>query len=126
MLLRLFAPVLAFAAEEVWSWEHDDSVHRQAWPTAAQVRSAGAGDDAQVLALAADVLAEVRKAKSTAKRSMRTPVLRAEVRADDAALALLRGVEVDLRNAGVVQELAYAPAAETSVVVELAPAEEPA
>ena len=126
VLLRLFAPVLAFAAEEVWSWEHDDSVHRQAWPTAAQVRAAGAGDDAQVLALAAGVLAEVRKAKSTAKRSMRTPVLRAEVRADEAALALLRGVEVDLRNAGVVQELAYAAAAETSVAVELAPAEEPA
>ncbi len=126
VLLRLFAPVLAFAAEEVWSWEHDGSVHRQAWPTGEQVRAAGAGDDAQVLGLAAGVLAEVRKAKSTAKRSMRTPVLRAEVHADDASVALLRGVEVDLRNAGVVQELTYAAAGEPSVVVELAPPEEQA
>ena len=129
VLLRLFAPALAFAAEEVWSWEHDDSVHRQSWPTAGQVRAAGAGDDAQVLDLAAGVLAEVRKAKSTAQRSMRTPVLRAEVHADEARLALLRGVEVDLRNAGVVQDLAYVttpPSAEPAVFVELAPPEEPA
>ena len=80
-----------------------------------------------MLGLAAGVLAEVRKAKSTAKRSMRTPVLRAEVQAGEADLALLRGVEVDLRNAGVVHDLAYVTGtAEPSVVVELAPPEEPA
>ena len=123
VLLRLFAPVLAFAAEEVWSWHRDGSVHRQAWPVEQQVRDAGAGDDARVLGLAAAVLAEVRKAKSTAKRSMRTPVTSAVVHGDEADLALLRGVEVDLRNAGVVGELSYAPAAELSVVTELAAAE---
>ncbi len=120
VLLRLFAPVLPFATEEVWSWWREGSVHRQPWPTAREVRAAGAGDDAAVLPLAAAVLAEVRKAKSAAKLSMRAGVSRVVVVQTEQAVTLLRGVQTDLRNAGVVEQITFQAGAEPRVEVALA------
>ena len=115
-LLKLFAPVLPFATEEVWSWYQPGSVHLQAWPVADALRAAGgeAGDPA-VLTVAGEVLGRVRKAKSTAKTSMRTGVDRLVVRDSAERLALIELARPDLVNAGVVT---------TFVVVEGEPAVE--
>ncbi|WP_345359047.1 valine--tRNA ligase [Actinoallomurus liliacearum] len=102
VVLRLFAPILPYVTEEVWSWWRDGSVHRAAWPIA----DAPAGGDAAVLTATSDVLRQVRKAKSTAKVSMRADVERAVVRGADVA----RLAVADLRAAGRIADLALDPA----------------
>ena len=102
VLLRLFAPFLPYATEEVWSWFADGSVHRSAWPTPDELP---AGGDPDVLAVAAEVLGGLRKVKTEAKRSMKTPIVRAEVTDTARRIAAARAVEQDLRDAGNVAEL---------------------
>jgi valyl-tRNA synthetase len=66
------------------------------------------------------VLTEVRKAKSDAKVSMRTEVVRADVRGPAERVALLTGAGTDLASAGRIAELTYADGAdELTVNVEL-------
>jgi len=122
VLLRLFAPVLPFATEEVWSWQHDDSVHRQDWPDAGALRAAGGADgEPALLEAAGTVLGRVRKAKSEAKVSMRAAVERVVVRDGAERVALLAQAVADLRNAGVVADLVLEEG-EPAVEVALAPA----
>jgi valyl-tRNA synthetase len=121
-LQRLFAPFLPFVTEEVWSWWHDDtSIHRAAWPDTTPLRAAA--DDGLAFAVASDVIREVRKVKSEQRRSLATPVTRAEVRDTEARLAALAEVAADVREAGKVAQLDTAVAGEFSVAVELAPPE---
>jgi valyl-tRNA synthetase len=123
-LLRLFAPHLPFVTEEVWSWWQEGSVHRAAWPIAADL-DAFAAADLDVYPVAATVLGELRKAKSSAKRSMRTEVTSATVRAPVAKLRSLEAGLADVRDAGrllVAPELVEAD--EIAVEAELAPPDE--
>lgn len=92
--LRLFAPFLPFVTEETWSWTHDSSIHKSAWPKAEEVTTDGV---TQLIADVAAVLIAVRGAKSTAKVSMKTPVASVTFRGDHATLERLRAIESDLR-----------------------------
>jgi valyl-tRNA synthetase len=129
-LLGLFAPFLPFVTEEVWSWWQDGSVHRSPWPSADALRqSAGAEDaaspgdepDPAVLAVAAAVLGEVRKAKSEAKMSMRTDVASVTVTDTPDRLALLALAAADVCSAGRIGDLSTAGGDAFAVTVELAP-----
>jgi valyl-tRNA synthetase len=99
--LRMFAPFLPYATEEVWSWWQQGSVHLQAWPTADDLGAAATEDPAVVEAVAA-VLAGVRGAKSTAKVGMRTPVEHATITGPQRALEAIRSAEGDLRAVGSI------------------------
>jgi valyl-tRNA synthetase len=124
-LLRLFAPFMPFVTDEVWSWWQEGSVHRSDWPGAGLAQPAGAGgaadgDGPGVYATAVDLLAAVRRVKSEAKVSPRTPVARVTVSGPGAALAAVRAVEDDLRAAQSIAALLLVEASTPSVEIKLA------
>ena len=84
-------------------------------------RSPGDEPDPAVLAVAAAVLGEVRKAKSEAKRSMRADVAVATVTDTAPRLALLALAESDVRSAGRIAELRTVVGETLAVEVELVP-----
>jgi len=100
VLLRLFAPVLPFATEEVWSWWRDGSVHRAPWPSAI-----GGGGDPAVLAAASALLAAIRRAKSADNLSMRAEVPMVAVPADTPGLDHWDEIYEDLRAAANAEKV---------------------
>ena len=124
VLLRLFAPVLPYVTEEVWSWTHDGSVHRATWPTVDEVPGGG---DATALGAVGAALAVIRKAKSEAKVGMRAEVPSMTLVGPDAALAHVRSAEADLRAAGrLTGSLDYAEGDEVGARdIELVPVAKP-
>jgi valyl-tRNA synthetase len=126
VFLRLFAPFLPFATEEIWSWWRPGSVHVAPWPTEAELLEVAGGADergTRSLQLAAHVLGEIRKKKSEGQKPLKTPVARVMVRAPERDLELLPEVEQDLRAAGLIQQIDTTVAEALQVDVELAPTE---
>ena len=106
---RLFAPMLPFATEEVWSWWQSGSIHLAKWPTTQEtLADFDASDDASALLDATCiVLAAVRRTKTEAKVSQRAEVSQIVVTAPPATIDLLKVNFLDLRNAGVLQEINF-------------------
>ncbi|HKQ01002.1 MAG TPA: valine--tRNA ligase [Actinomycetes bacterium] len=122
--VRLLAPYLPYACEEVWSWWRDGSVHLAPWP-----ESAGVAADRRPLEAASLVIAALRRAKSQARLPLRTPVAHAEVSGPPSWLDAVRAAETDLAAAGRVSAFGYRERPDADglgVRVELAPAEEAA
>ncbi|MCX7620277.1 MAG: valine--tRNA ligase, partial [Acidimicrobiales bacterium] len=118
-LLRLFAPFLPYVTEEVWSWWQEGSVHRAPWPSSSALRDAAGDGDPEIFAVAAEVLAAIRKTKTEAKQSLKAPVERAVIAGSHQRCQAVHAVRADLREAGNVAELEVVVAAEPSVVVTL-------
>ena len=91
VLLRLFAPFIPFATEEVWSWTHDTSVHTAPWPEAE-----GGPEATGLLPLVSEALIGIRRAKTDAKASQKTEVTSATI----AGPALLEQGLPDLKAVG--------------------------
>jgi valyl-tRNA synthetase len=107
-LLRLFAPFIPFTAEEVWSWWQQGSIHRAAWPTAADLRANTDPTNGAVLTLASQAVSSIRKAKSDAKVSMKASIQSATIVAPAESLQSLRLASGDLRAVGKIWELDFA------------------
>jgi valyl-tRNA synthetase len=115
VMLRLLAPVVPFATEEVWSWSNEGSVHRAAWPTLEADAPRG------VLTAASAALIGIRRAKTDAKASQKTEVTSATI----AGPGILSEAVEDLRAVGRIGELTLVEADEVAVTdIVLAPAPE--
>jgi valyl-tRNA synthetase len=109
-LLRLLAPFLPYATEEVWSWTQQTSIHTAAWPTPEELTTAAG--DRRLLDAASAAIGAVRKAKTDAKLSLRTEVPTLLLAAPAEAAARIRQFEPDLRAAGRLGAIEYAEADE--------------
>ncbi|KUM39088.1 valine--tRNA ligase [Arthrobacter sp. EpRS71] len=121
-LLRLFAPFLPFATEEVWGWWRSGSVHRAEWPAALEITDG----DTTMLGTVGVALSGIRKAKSEAKVKQRTEVLSAAITASEVLVAQLKAGLGDLKAAANAQEITLQSGEGELTVsnVVLAPAEE--
>jgi len=116
VLLRLFAPFIPFATEEVWSWTHDTSVHTAAWPVAPE----GAPEPTGLLPLVSEALISIRRAKTDAKASQKTLVTSATI-SGPALLEL--GLE-DLQGVGRIETVTFIES-DTVSVSDIVLAEQP-
>jgi valyl-tRNA synthetase len=118
---RLFAPLLPFVTEEVWSWWQPGSVHRAAWPTPSGATGAEGALDA-----VCEVLGQIRRTKTEAKVSQRAAVAEVRITAAPEVLELVELGRDDLVEAGSILSLTTQPggdgAVAIAVAVELAPA----
>lgn len=113
--VRLFAPFLPFVTEEVWSWYRTGSVHRTEWPDAAPLREAAGDVDPDLVAHAGLALAALRKVKSEAKTSQKTPILAVTLAVSSEVRPAVDAVRADLTEAAkVTGELALTEAAPTA------------
>jgi valyl-tRNA synthetase len=110
VLLRIFALFLPYVTEEVWSWWKDGSIHVAKWPTRGELEVLVGDDrtetreaDQHLYEWAREVLFEVRKQRSEASQPMRVPITKVKIQADEADLARLPAIELDLRSALRVQ-----------------------
>jgi valyl-tRNA synthetase len=124
VMLRLFAPLLPFVTEEVWSWWREGSIHQASWPAAAELEALVADNapetpqaDQRAYQWATEVLFEVRKQRSEAKQPLKVPISKVTVTTDAEAAALMPIVEADLQAALRVQAFETIIGAPRAIVV---------
>ncbi|WP_353066367.1 valine--tRNA ligase [Arcanobacterium hippocoleae] len=98
--VRLFAPFLPYATEEVWSWYRTGSVHRAHWPAATDFATATtateSADTVSVLVAAGAALRALRKVKTEAKVSQRTPFMHVTLQAPAEIIPAIAAARTDL------------------------------
>ena len=108
VLLRLFAPVLPYVTEEVWSWVYAGesgcpSIHRAPWPGEADFAGVAAPADPASFETAVACWRALLKAKADAEVAMGHGVARVALAAHPGTLARLRAGLPDVLGAARVR-----------------------
>ncbi len=107
--LRLFAPVLPYITEEIWSWRfagegRTSSIHSSSWPTPEEIGTVQLSKGPDPFDCAVEVVRKVRTAKTQAKRSLRWPVRALEIDGSDENRGALEPVLTDVLRTGNVED----------------------
>jgi valyl-tRNA synthetase len=108
VMVRLFAPFLPFASEEVWSWWQEGSVHQTAWPTLDEL----SGSTPELMDTASQALVLIRKSKSDLKLSMKAEIAQLKLKAP----SLMKAVAKDLQSVGNIAQLELIEGDEIEIV----------
>ena len=110
-LVRLLAPVLPFATEEVWSWTHEGSIHEASWPDASDLPTPTSADSAGLLSVSSAALITIRRAKTDHQVAQKTGISSATLHGP----ALLEHARADLKAVAKIESLSFV----TSDTIEL-------
>ena len=115
-VVRLFAPFLPFAAEEVWSWYRPGSVHNAQWPSPLDLQNVDGNP--HILEATSQALVKLRRVKSENKVSPRTPFLHATLEVPAGMVDLLELTRDDLSLVTHIEgQFIIRPSAEDEVEV---------
>jgi len=109
VLLRMFAPVMPYVTEEIWSWVFagetgHPSIHRAPWPTEGSLAEIAAPDSEFSFDHAVAALAAINKAKADAEVSMGREVERLVLAGNAKTLEALAPVRDDVLAAARVHQ----------------------
>ena len=104
---KMFAPFLPFITEEVyhartWANGNDVSLHAQRWPNVKEFEAIQ-GNDTTLYDAVSVITSEIRKAKTAANKTQKTPVVKVEIAAPSNLQTVLSGAQVDIENVGRLQ-----------------------
>jgi valyl-tRNA synthetase len=110
VLLRLFAPVLPYVTEEVWSWSFAEetgwrSIHRAPWPGVEELEPIPRPESEKSFTLAQAALGAIHRYKSDQGAGIGRAMTRLELGANRAALAGFARIEEDVLAAARCQRV---------------------
>ncbi|MDQ7799592.1 MAG: valine--tRNA ligase [Candidatus Edwardsbacteria bacterium] len=110
VLLRLFAPFIPFFTEEAWGWifasdqGRDRSIHTSAWPEEKEFSGVAKPGVNDAFGAAMEVLSAVRKTKSEAKVSVKTPLKGLSISGNEEDIKVIKLIWNDLLQTAGARE----------------------
>jgi len=113
--IRCFAPYLPFVTEEIWSGQHDTSVHSETWPTLDEA----AEFSVDTYEYAVEALRAIRAAKGRESITVGTPVEWAELTVSAQHVDVVDAVLTDIKHATRVDDIRITTGADAPIAASI-------